>query len=105
MNFDQIASDANRFLTWLEAFATTPKEKIDLEGFAALARTATRIKAALAPPEAAADIALIGAMVKQDMPSLDAPPAPPVEAEPAPEAQDSGRPSGANRGGLMKPGT
>lgn len=101
MDFDHVISTIVTGLTWLEGFATTPKQRIDDEGMAAIARIAGRLKVELSKPENVADIGRVAAMAKQDLPSIAAPVAP-VEP-PAPQVQDGVR--GGSRGGLMAPGS
>lgn len=102
MTFDEMESGALKILAWVEGFASTPREKIDLEGMAALARTAGRIKTALSNVDAEADLTRIGAMIAQDLSSLTAPTAPYPTDAPQPEVQNGVR--GGSRGGLMGPG-
>lgn len=73
MDFDHVISTIVTGLTWLEGFATTPKQKIDDEGMAAIARIAGRLKVELSKPENVADIGCVAAMAKQDLPSIAAP--------------------------------
>ena|ERR1019366_7888071 len=98
MNFDQAKSILVGGLTWFESFATTPREKIDLEGMAALARLAGAVKATLAAPENATDLARVGAMAVQDMPSLVTSAADPGPVDPPSSEQPSHQsPQGFNQ--------
>jgi hypothetical protein len=69
-------------LSWVESWGTTPREKIDLDGMAAVARIAGRIKRTLSTPQDIADLQAIGRMIAQDAPTMVAPP-PPADDPPA----------------------
>lgn len=85
-----IESDILTAIGWAEEFFRTPRERIDLDGMAAVAELASDFKKFLSTPLNQSRLARIGKMVAQDMPSLTAAPAAPKAPEPIAPPQEAG---------------